>query len=477
MGFVLVVVLARQLGAEGSGVVMQAVASFMIGLSLARLGMDTTAVWIIPRLRTEAPEEVRGACFGLLASAAVAGAAGAAVWMVATLLIPDTKVAEAITSIAWALPLGSVMLVALAATRGLGGVLPFNLIGNIGVPTARPLAVLVVTALGGSVIAAALAWAAPLVVGVLAALLVLSRQVRRFERRELAHGRMLPTAALQRRILGFALPRTLASALEQSIIWFDVVLVGIIAGPAAAGVYAAASRFVSAGVIVLTALRIVVAPRFSAALAAGKHALVQELYVVTAGWILLFGAPIYVLLAVFSPTVLELMGPDFDDGVLPMRVLCLGAVMLLAGGNIQSLLLMSGHSGWGAINKATVFTVNVVLNLVLVPPLGILGAAISWAACMSLDTTLAMVQVFRFTGIRPAVGRIGAIVLAVVGCVGVPSVVVAWLWGNHLGALLVAAALSGVCLLLYCRWDAERLRISELRALLPGGRSRVTRSG
>jgi O-antigen/teichoic acid export membrane protein len=160
-----------------------------------------------------------------------------------------------------------------------------------------------------------------------------------------------------------------------------------------------------------------------------------------------------------------------------MQVLCLGAVMLLAGGNIQSLLLMSGHSGWGAVNKAIVFAVNVSLNLLLVPHWGIMGAAVAWAACMSLDTTLAMVQVFRFTGIRPAIGRIAAIIAAVSACAGVPALLTVWLWGNHVGSLLLAAALTGVCLLLYCRWDAERLRIAELRALLPGGRSRVRRSG
>ena len=63
---------------------------------------------------------------------------------------------------------------------------------------------------------------------------------------------------------------------------------------------------------------------------------------------------------------------------------------------------MSGRSGWGAVNKVTVFVVNIVGNVLLVPELGILGAAVTWAFCMSLDTSLAMLQVYRFTRIRPA---------------------------------------------------------------------------
>ncbi len=56
--------------------VLQTIAAFMIGLSLARLGMDTTAVWIVPRLKTESPELVRGACTGMVLSAGVAGLLG-----------------------------------------------------------------------------------------------------------------------------------------------------------------------------------------------------------------------------------------------------------------------------------------------------------------------------------------------------------------------------------------------------------------
>jgi O-antigen/teichoic acid export membrane protein len=275
-----------------------------------------------------------------------------------------------------------------------------------------------------------------------------------------------------RRLLGFALPRTLASGLEQSIIWFDVVLVGVIAGSAAAGIYGAASRFVAAGVIVLTALRIVVAPRFSSQLAAGRVAEVQTLYTVTAGWILLFGTPIYVLLAVFSPTVLAWLGPDFGEGVPAMRILCIGAIMLLAGGNIQSLLLMSGRSGWGAFNKAVVFAVNVIGNFVLVPPFGITGAACAWALCMSLDTGLAMFQVYRFTRIRPALGRILLVLGIVVLTVGAPALVVVAILGNTTAGLLVAAVLAGLLVLAYCWIDGDRLRIDELRALVPSRRQR-----
>lgn len=477
MGFTLALVLARTLGAQGSGIVLQTIAAVMIALALTRLGMDTTAVWVIPRLKLEDPASVRGACTGLVGSAAVAGSLGALVWLGLTGWLvdePGLPVVDTVTAVIWAVPFGAVMLVALAATRGFGGVLPFNVIGNIAVPASRPTGVLVVTAAGGAVLASALAWAAPLVPGALIALWVMHRQVSRYEAAAGVRGRFWPRWPTQRRIFGFALPRTVSSGLEQSIIWFDVVLVGIIAGAAAAGIYGAASRFVAAGVVVLTALRIVVAPRFSAYLAERRHAELQELYSITASWILLFGGPIYVLLAVFSPTILGWLGGEFVEGTTAMTILCAGALVLLAGGNVQSLLLMSGRSGWGAVNKGIVFGVNVTLNLLLVPSLGFLGAAVAWAFCMSLDTSLAAFQVHRFTGIRPSLGRLAQVAAAVVLTAGVPALTLLWWLGNETTSLLLAAACTAVLVPAYAYVDRRRLHLADLLALLPGRRGRAT---
>ena len=475
MGFVLAVVLARQLGAAGAGIVLQMIAAFMIALSVARLGMDTTAVWIVPRVREESPALVRGACAGLVGYAALAGTAVVAAWWGVRWLVGgeaagSLSLVAAIDAVSWALPLGSVMLVALAGTRGFGGVMPFNLVGNIAVPFSRPLGVLVATLAGGSVLAASLAWALPLVPAVLVALWVLHRQVSAFERRSGVRGSLRPPRAVRRRLLGFGLPRTASSLLEQSIIWSDVVLVGLLAGPAAAGIYGAASRFVGAGVIVLTALRVVVAPRFSAYLAREERAEVQQLYTVTAGWILLFGTPIYVLLAFFAPTVLGWLGGEFAEGAPAMAVLCVGAIGLLAGGNVQSLLLMSGRSGWGAVNKLIVFATNLTGNLALIPVLGFFGAALTWAGCMVLDTTLALVQVYRFTRITPAIGRILLILLASGGSTAVASLAaVGWLGNSGLG-LLLATGVAGLLVLGYCLLDRRRLHLHELMALVPRGR-------
>ena len=149
-----------------------------------------------------------------------------------------------------------------------------------------------------------------------------------------------------------------------------------------------------------------------------------------------------------------------------MTVLCVGSVVVLAAGNVQALLLMSGRSSWGAFNKLVVVVVNVVGNLILLPRVGIIGAAAMWAACMALDTALAAYQVRRTVGIAvfgPTLLRVAA---AVVLCTVLPSAVVLWLAGQTVVSFLTSLLLSGLLLLAYARHDRARLHLDQL--LKPG---------
>src|SRR6478672_9085197 len=73
MGFLLTLAVARSMGAEGAGVLLQAIAVFSIALGIARLGMDTTAVWILPIVARDDPSRLRGTLARLLLPATLAG--------------------------------------------------------------------------------------------------------------------------------------------------------------------------------------------------------------------------------------------------------------------------------------------------------------------------------------------------------------------------------------------------------------------
>lgn len=477
MGLVLIVVLGRTLGDVGAGVVLQAVAAFTIALGAARLGMDSTALWILPRLLEGEKELVRPTGRFLLTVSAVGGALGAlgllAVAHVMETTASGTAAAAALRSIAVFLPFAAVMLTALAATRAMGKVTAYVLVGSVALPTLRPAAIAVTVALGGTAVAAGLAWAVPLIPAAAAAVIVLAVQMHRLDTTPLPgfFRSKVPSQASR-----YAAPRVISSTLEQLLIWLSVLIVGLVAGSGAAGIYGAAARFVAAGLVVDTALRVVVAPLFSRLLHRRETAELEDLYRTAAIWLVLFSAPVYLLLAIFSPTVLSLLGDGFVAGATVLTIMCLGALLTFSAGNIHSVLLMSGRSGLAALNKAVAVATNIALIVVLVPLWGITGAAVAWVVASALDAVLATVEVRLLLRLsispRPALRPL----LLTLGAVATPALTLRLAVGSTWPSLLAAGVIGGILLLLICRIDRRRLRLSEL-SLLTKRRDRLSQNG
>lgn len=471
MGFVLTFVLTRSLGDSGAGIALQAISVFMITLSVAKLGMDSVAIWIFPRLVLRDIGVVRSTAIlmGLvtLAGGTVCGL-GVIVLLAPALASSGDRDAEAVagavSAVGWFIPAAALALVALAITRGFGGIRAFVGIGSVAMPSIRVLIALATAAAGGSAVALSIAWASVFPAAFVAAAIVVVVQIRRLEARQDAIGRPRRDKAVARSIGRYAAPRTVSAALEQSLLWSDVLIVGIIAGAAAAGVYGGATRLVAAGLIIDTALRAVVSTRFSALLFEKKIDEVQALYRIAATWLVLFSSPIYVVLAIFAPVVLGWFGPDFERGAWALAILCAGATVALTAGNVHSVLLMSGRSGLAAMNKGIALTVNVTGNLMLVPVWGIQGAAVSWSVSMIIDAALAAVQVRRGVGVGIDLRMVAYSLLVPLLSFGIPSVLFRMTVGTNELAIVLALLTGGLVFLAWCVLDRHRLHLDELIA-------------
>jgi O-antigen/teichoic acid export membrane protein len=463
-GFLLVLLVARLLGVHDSGVLLQTIAVFMIAVAVVRLGLDTVAMWLLPRLRVRDPAAVPAALTAILLPSLVAPCVVVVAWLALVAVRQDpvlgAEVDTAVSAAAPFLPFASLMMVAVAGTRAFGSVVPFNVIQNIAVPASRVVVIPAVVLAGGAAVASGVAWAAVFVPAAVISVVILLRRAQ--------GGPPLlarPDRHLLRLVAGFGLPRTVSAAAEQANLWLAVILVGVLLDAGAAGAYGSAARFVAAGLIVSTAFRVTVAPRFSSLLAAGETTAVGHLYAVTARWVLLFGAPIYVALAVNATTVLRWLGDGFDEAATAMVILCLGSTLMLAAGNVQSLLLMSGGSGWAAVNRLIALGSMVVAVLLLVPQFGVTGAAVAWTIGTCLDVALAAIQVHRRTGISLDLLPVLAVAAVVVLSVGGPCLLAVVLLGQNWAGLLVGVAAAACCLALACWIGRRPLHIGELTAV------------
>lgn len=189
-------------------------------------------------------------------------------------------------------------------------------------------------------------------------------------------------------------PGELAALLHLRI---DVILLGILAGSAAVGIYVVAYQSVEP-ILVLSAASA------AAILALGHGDPAVERGDVTVRLVrqtAAIGVPLGVLGFVLAPTVVPIVyGADFAPAVQPLQILLVGVIGLAIGRIGMADLLRRNMLGRMAAISTTVLAVNIVLNLLLIPGLGPVGAATASLVSYWLMATLSLTTVRRAAGFQ-----------------------------------------------------------------------------
>ncbi|MFF3500969.1 lipopolysaccharide biosynthesis protein [Streptomyces sp. NPDC003247] len=467
--FLLVGLITRAVGAQGAGAIFTGVALFTILSNTCKLGADTGLVRFVPRdLAVDGGRSVDALLRTAVLPATVAATAAAVPLVfspaVATALLPHLPPGDAVALVrlfGLFLPAATVGMILLGATRGYGTVVPFVGVEQIGKPVLRVLIAVPVAWYAPGLLSLAAAWLLPALAGSAAAWLSLRR---------CRAGRPAPRPAgdapVDRRAFwSFAAPRAISSVFDISAVWVGVILLSALATAAEAGVYTAIGRVVTAGTLVQLAVRLAVAPELSRLLAVDRTAEAHDLHRVSTCWTVLFSWPLFGVVACFPATVLAVFGPEFTDGALALVLLCAAAMVNIAVGNAQTVLLMAGRSSWHLAVTAAAFTVQLVVGVLAVPVWGVLGAAVSWGAAIVVENLAAAVLVrwrLGFTTVGEGYTRALTIACAVVTVLAA----VRRTAGDTPSGLAVGMAL-GSCVFGTTLWRYRTsLRVSDLGGVL-----------
>ena len=98
-----------------------------------------------------------------------------------------------------------------------------------------------------------------------------------------------------------------------------------------------------------------------------------------------------IAIAVFGETILAVFGPEFRSGHIALVTLSLAQLARAACGPVTQLLSLSGRQGHAIAVFAVSLAILLAANIVLVPLLGLVGAAlavtiatIAWSAILAL---------------------------------------------------------------------------------------------
>ena len=424
-GFAFTVVLSRQLGPGQSGVFFTLLAATSIANVVVQLGAPTGLVRMLARARALGyAADIRPLIVVGLGPVAVLGTLVAIVVYVfaqpLAAALTSGQYADAATTelqllAVWLLA-DAVLSTAARACQGLGRLAPLVVVASVAVPAGR----LVLLAMIGArtAMAVGVIWTLPSIAGCLAGLVWLAAIERR-----MVVPRDAGWSKHVREFWSFTGYQSVASVIQIALLWLDVVLVGAMRSSHEAGVYNAASRYLSAGSLVLTSVVFVIAPQISAVMARHQYGRARAIYQTATVWLVALSFPIYLTLAVFASTFMSLFGADFSAGATPLTILSIAMLANMATGAVKAVLLMGGRSRMVLADNVVALVANVVLNIALIPRYGMSGAAVAWAISILLNNLVPAVQVWRAWNLQPVVdGSIVAAAAAIVCYGGIGTV-------------------------------------------------------
>jgi len=174
------------------------------------------------------------------------------------------------------------------------------------------------------------------------------------------------------------------------------VLLAFFAAPSEIGWFAVASRMTNLVEILPESITTVLFPRMASAPDGRKRLVVQTSQIVT----IICGSIFLALSLLATPIVRILFSPEFLPAVPLIRILSIGGAVFCSGKIFLSYLIATKHPGVGSIAVTIGVIVNVALLVVLLPWIGVSGAA--WA--MALNYVVSSIVLFwafrRFSGVR-----------------------------------------------------------------------------
>ncbi len=190
-------------------------------------------------------------------------------------------------------------------------------------------------------------------------------------------------------LLRTSLPILIVTGLNLVMAWTDTLVLGILSNTDQVGIYGVTLRISATATLVLIAINSVVAPQFAALHSSGRHAELEVLARRSSFWTLVIASPLLLTFMYFPGEILGLFGEQFVAGIWTLRLLALAQLVNVSTGQLTSLLIMTGHEKLMRNNMIFSAALNLAGNLLLVPRLGALGAAVSTALSVSVMKIIA----------------------------------------------------------------------------------------
>jgi O-antigen/teichoic acid export membrane protein len=207
----------------------------------------------------------------------------------------------------------------------------------------------------------------------------------------------------QREWLKVSLPLLFIVGMSLVLKRTDIIMIGAIRGPEDAGIYSAATNISNFLVFGLMAFNSILAPMISEFYHTGGKKELQRIIKLAARGIFVFTVLVGILLIVLGKSLLSFFGEAFVVAYVPLLVLLSSRIVISLAGPVSLLMTMTDHQNQAGIIVAVGAVLNIILNALLIPAMGLPGAAIATATSLALSNIAMLTYIWRKMEINPTI--------------------------------------------------------------------------
>lgn len=183
-----------------------------------------------------------------------------------------------------------------------------------------------------------------------------------------------------RKLLAFSLPLVASDVITLLLMHTDTFMLAYFSSSSDVGLYTAAFPVANGLTVVLASFGFLYLPITSRLDSDGDHDEISRLYETVTKWAFIVTFPGFLTFAVFPDDVMRIFfGSEYTGAGIALVILSFGYLGNVIGGRNKETLLAVGLTNYLFVVDALAYGLNLVMNLLLIPVYGFVGAAVASA--------------------------------------------------------------------------------------------------
>lgn len=203
-------------------------------------------------------------------------------------------------------------------------------------------------------------------------------------------------------LLFFSIPLVGVFMLSQIMYWTDTLILGFFKASSVVGLYNGTvplARFMG---VILSSVIFIYTPVTSQLYSKNQLDEINRNYKVLTRWIFSATLPIFLIFFLFPEVVLNfLFGSRYIEAATVLQILAIGFFVHCCTGTSGSTLIVMGKTKFLMWGMLITVVANIILNIVLIPIIGIVGAALATTLALVIKNVFWLVKLYFISKIQP----------------------------------------------------------------------------